>query len=54
MPRLVPEFKYRKKIVLAALPMSGYASGRRLYELLKQHYYWTGMLQDCEEVARTS
>jgi hypothetical protein len=53
-PRLVPEFRFRKQIVQAALPLSGFASGRRIYELLRQHYYWDGLLKDCEEVASAS
>jgi hypothetical protein len=50
----VPEFRYRKPIIEAALPLSGYACGKRLYELLSQSYYWEGMLADCEEVSKSS
>lgn len=32
----------------------GGAGGRRLYELLKERYYWSGMCRDCIAICTDS
>ena len=48
-PKRVPPLRDRRALVREALHATGYPHGLRLYELLSQRYYWTGMQQDCIE-----
>ena len=50
-PRQIPLLKNRPKIITSSLTTGAYPSGDRLYSMLRQAFYWPGMLLDCREAA---
>lgn len=48
--RQVPPLHLREPLIVDAYRSLGCPGGQRLYELLRQRYYWSGMTRDCIRV----
>lgn len=54
MPRRVPVLRERADLVRSTMRALGFPNGRRLYECLREQFYWQGLLADCLEAAAHS
>ena len=52
--REVPPISKRRRLVEVTFRQCAYPSGERLYECLKEQYYWVGMKADCCQHAALS
>jgi hypothetical protein len=50
-PREIPWLKRRAALVTQSLSTGAYPQGDRLYSMLRQAFFWPGMLHDCREAA---
>lgn len=52
--RQIPPIAARSRIVEVTFRQCAYPSGDKLYQCLKEHYYWNGMKADCSQHAALS
>lgn len=45
--REIPPMKHRMKILSEIATALAFPNGKRLYDLVKERYYWDGMMADC-------